>query len=79
MQAVEESARPKLIDTPLLTRREAAKVLRMSEREWDRLRKVWSFTEVYVLDGHKGLRFLSMEVEDYIWKHVKPSESKAAS
>jgi len=75
MQTVEEGARPKLIDTPLLTRREVARALRMSEREWDRLRKVWPFTEVHVLDGHKGLRFLSQEVEDYIWKHAETSSS----
>lgn len=79
MQTVEESARPKLIDTPLLTRREAAKALRISEREWDRLRKIWPFTEVHVLDGHKGLRFLSMEVETYIWEHAEPSTVIAAS
>jgi hypothetical protein len=67
---VEAKDRPKLVEKPLLTRKEAAGVLGISEREWDRVRKDWNFTEVHVLSGRKGLRFLGPEVEAYIWAHA---------
>lgn len=54
------------IEQPLLTRREVANLLKLSEREWDRLRKKQHFTEVYVIAGPKGLRFLGTEIEAYI-------------
>lgn len=79
MSEVVEKERPKLIDTPLLTRKEAAKALRLSEREWDRLRKKWPFSEVHILEGNRGLRFLSLEIEEYIWQHRNASTLPAPS
>lgn len=55
------------VEQPLLTRQEVADLLKISVREWDRLRKKVHFTEINVLGGHpKGLRFLGYEIEDYI-------------
>lgn len=69
--------RPKLINRPLLTRKEAAEALRLSEREWDRLRKTWPFSEVHIRGGQKGLRFLGPEIEEYIWQHCSASTLSA--
>lgn len=65
-----EEEYPKLVEKVLLTRGEAAQVLGISARAWDRIRKERKFTEVQVLAGPKGVRFLGVEIEAYIWAHA---------
>jgi len=66
--------RPKLITQPLLTRKEVAQALKVSEREFDRIRKRHKFREVHVVEGAKGLRFLGADIEEYIWAHTECPE-----
>lgn len=57
----------------LITRREGAATLDLSERQFDRIRKQANFTEVHVTDSRKGLRFLSKEVMEYLdSRTIKP-------